>query len=297
MLPTKAQLGQRKYVAALLGLAIGLIVLLAGSLASVEFLPGEALPLAALIESLQGNPVSFSGVALPGSVFYLLAGGLWALLIISVIAFVISPEVRRETIKRVIRYTIIILLLHGIIRLLPPFITPEEVAEPPQAADLLDDVPPEPLPSPPEFVVNPPEWIIGGVTLALLAALLLVMWLLWRRFFKPRPATPLEQLTRKVQQTLIDIEAGADLKDTVLCCYGEMSRLFSRERGLDRRQGMTPREFEQFLAGSGLDDEHIRRLTRLFERVRYSARTPGYDEEQEAVACLSAIVQTYGRPS
>ena len=59
---------------------------------------------------------------------------------------------------------------------------------------------------------------------------------------------------------------------------------------------MTPREFEQVLGGLGLRDEHIQQLTRLFERVRYSAAAPGEREEREAEACLSAIVAAYGRP-
>ena len=272
-------------------------MLLGGSLASVEFLPGEALPLGALLEALQQGQLSFAGVSLPGSLLYLLAGLLWALLIISVIAFIISPEVRKETIKRVIRYTLIILMLHGIIRLMPPLPKAEEPSETPPVAGLLDENSQEPLPAPPEFVVNPPEWIIGAVSTALLAVLLLGFWLLWRQFFKPKPPTPIQRLTREVKQTLVDIQAGADLKDTILRCYRQMSHIISQEKGLDRRQAMTPREFEQFLADSGLDNAHIHRLTRLFERVRYSAQAPTYNEEQEATACLTAIVQAYGRPS
>ena len=56
---------------------------------------------------------------------------------------------------------------------------------------------------------------------------------------------------------------------------------------------MTPREFEQYLANSGLADAHIRRLTRLFESVRYGAGPPSNAEEREAMACLNAIAQEY----
>ncbi|MCB0167372.1 MAG: DUF4129 domain-containing protein [Anaerolineae bacterium] len=299
MLPAKELSSRKKIYALLLALAVGATTLLAGSLASVEFLPGEPLPLAALIEALQGGQLSFSGVSLPGSVLYLLAAGLWALLIVSIIAFIISPEIRKETIKRVIRYTIIILLLHGIIRLLPPFPTPEEPAQNPEGVGLLDEATPEPpLPSPPEFVVNPPDWLIGGVSLALLAVLLVVVWLFWRRFFKPKPSpTPLELLTREAEQSLVDLQAGADVQDIIRRCYRQMSRILSDAQGLERQQSMTPREFEQYLSASGLDDAHIRRLTRLFERVRYSFKAPTAEEETEAAACLTAIVQAYGAPS
>ncbi|MCB9079854.1 MAG: DUF4129 domain-containing protein [Anaerolineaceae bacterium] len=298
MLPAKGLTSRKKIYALLLALAAGAATLLAGSLGSVEFLPGEPLPLGALIESLQRKQLVFSGIPLPGGLWYLLAAGLWALLIISLIAFVISPEIRKETIKRVIRYTIIMLLLHGLIRLLPPFPTPEETAKDPEGVNLLDKVASEPLPSPPEFVVNPPDWLIGGVSLALFAVLLIVVWLFWQRFFKPKPSpTPLELLTLEAEHSLGDLQAGADLKDTIMHCYRQMNRILSDAQDLERQRSMTPREFEQYLSASGLDDAHIQRLTRLFERVRYSSTRPSAAEETEAAACLTAIVQAYGAPS
>ena len=110
-------------------------------------------------------------------------------------------------------------------------------------------------------------------------------------------ASPLERLAVEAQQALADLQSGGDLKNTVLRCYREMSRILSEERGITRPRDMTPREFEQRLAAVGLRDEHLRRLTRLFERVRYGARQAGEHEEREAVACLGAIARTYGRTS
>ena len=90
-------------------------------------------------------------------------------------------------------------------------------------------------------------------------------------------------------------QAGGDLRDAVLRCYRDMSRVLGERQGLARAQSATPREFEAQLAAAGLRDEHIRRLTRLFERVRYGARRADAGEEREALACLTAIVQAYGR--
>ena len=39
----------------------------------------------------------------------------------------------------------------------------------------------------------------------------------------------------------------------------------------------------------------VKKLTRLFESVRYGAASPSREEEQEAIACLSAIVKAYGQ--
>jgi hypothetical protein len=44
-------------------------------------------------------------------------------------------------------------------------------------------------------------------------------------------------------------------------------------------------------------DDHIRRLTRLFESVRYGGNTATEREKREAVDCLNAIARTYGESS
>ena len=56
----------------------------------------------------------------------------------------------------------------------------------------------------------------------------------------------------------------------------------------------TPREFAQYLAASGVRDQHIQQLTRLFEGARYGAQPPSVRDERVAVECLTAIVQAYG---
>jgi hypothetical protein len=123
------------------------------------------------------------------------------------------------------------------------------------------------------------------------ALLIGAIWFFWRRL--RAQASPLELLAEEAQSALADLQSGGDLKDTVLRCYREMSQILSQQRGVTRPRDMTPREFEQQLAAVGLRDEHIRRLTRLFERVRYGGRQAGEREEREAVACLSAIARAY----
>jgi hypothetical protein len=53
---------------------------------------------------------------------------------------------------------------------------------------------------------------------------------------------------------------------------------------------MTPREFVRSLTAMGLPELAVQRLTRLFEDVRYGARVTGDQEEGEAIASLTAIV-------
>jgi hypothetical protein len=158
-------------------------------------------------------------------------------------------------------------------------------------------LPIEPIPPPPDFVVNPPQWFVVAISILMIAVPLGIIWFFWYLLSGRKSDTPLESLTREAQQALEGLQAGRDLKDTVMRCYLEMSQILSQQRGLQRQKAMTPREFERYLAASGLRNEHIQRLTRLFESVRYGAKLPGKRAEQEAIACLSAIVQAYGNSS
>jgi hypothetical protein len=103
-------------------------------------------------------------------------------------------------------------------------------------------------------------------------------------------------LAREAEQAVQALQAGQELKDTVMNCYLKMNRLLQQQRGIHREKTMTPREFESYLAEIGLKSDHIRRLTRLFEQVRYSPSLASPREEQEAVACLRAIAGGYGKP-
>jgi hypothetical protein len=141
-----------------------------------------------------------------------------------------------------------------------------------------------------EVVVNPPAWLTFVITAGILAAALGLGVVIWRRAAAGRDSSPLDMLAQEAQEAIEELRAGADLKDTVMHCYFEMSRILSEERGLRRKEAMTPREFETTLKLAGLPGPPVERLTQLFETVRYGAHTPEAQEENEAVACLEAIV-------
>jgi len=70
-----------------------------------------------------------------------------------------------------------------------------------------------------------------------------------------------------------------------------MARIVREQRGISRDSAKTTTEFAADLEGAGLPGEDVRRLTRLFESVRYGAKLTGEDEEREAVAALTAIAR------
>lgn len=139
------------------------------------------------------------------------------------------------------------------------------------------------------FDPTTPEWIVYATSAGLALLLLGIAWSLWQGW-RRRPR-PLELVAEEAETALEAIAAGADWQNAIIRCYAEMCEALRRVRGLVRRQALTPREFAAQLEEAGLPGEHIQRLTRLFETVRYGGRQAHAEDEQEAVACLTAVIQ------
>jgi hypothetical protein len=139
------------------------------------------------------------------------------------------------------------------------------------------------------FDPSAPDWLVYAVSGGLAVLLLGTAWGVlqaWRR--RPRP---LELVAEEAQTALDEISAGADWKNAVVKCYAEMCRALQKARGLARKEAMTPREFARQLEEAGLPGEHIQRLTRLFETVRYGGKQVQPEDEHDATTCLTAVVQ------
>jgi len=278
---------------------IAALILFTASLSNLEFLPGQSFPLGSLVgqeadTSAEGGSSGLSGALLSWwAVLITLA--FIILIILWIIIFIFRPEVRKYLLSRLISYLVLLSLIAGLIFNLRQSINGAEYenATNPQAAPLEDVIPAEETLTPPAIVVDPPRWLVGLITLALFTIILGIVWWVWSR--RPhRQADSAELIAKEAEQAAQAIQAGRDLRDTVMNCYLKMTLLMSNQRDIQREQAMTPREFENHLAQIGFSDDHIRRLTRLFENVRYGANIPTEREEREAVACLSAIAAAYG---
>lgn len=141
-----------------------------------------------------------------------------------------------------------------------------------------------------------PAWF-DGVSMAItifmfLAVTGVVLWA-WRRMREnEKPA--LTAVSRDAEAALADLRAGANLQDTIMRCYYDMTRSLAQNLGLRRSEGMTPREFEAVMMQEGLPRDEVQQLTRLFEKVRYGAQTTDSDDQVEAITCLEAIVVSIG---
>jgi hypothetical protein len=144
---------------------------------------------------------------------------------------------------------------------------------------------PKPLVTSPVGTVPPSLlWVAGVILLAISVAVL--MWV----FTPSQPARPIDLVgveAEKARQALI---AGAGLKDVIVQCYIQMSRALKQEKGIERKDFMTTREFETLLESAGIPHAPLHELTRLFDAVRYGNWQPNATDEQKAMECLEAIM-------
>jgi len=212
------------------------------------------------------------------------------------ITFIFRPEARSRMITRLLGYILILLVIGWLYDEITPQ-RPESSGGDNDQEIGLDGSALQDIPEIPASVAEPPQWLVIVVTLAIVAAVLGIAWMWWQRRQQNIRHDPAELLAREAQQAAKTIETGSDLKDTVLRCYRDMSRVLGDSQNIRRQKAMTPREFETQLADVGVSDDHIQRLTRLFESIRYGGNTATEREKREAIDCLNAIARAYGGSS
>jgi hypothetical protein len=139
-----------------------------------------------------------------------------------------------------------------------------------------------PIGEPPALVL----WMVVAL-LVLAAGLALVGWLRPPRRWHDALIEIAEEAERAHQALL----AGGSAPGVIVACYRGMTRAVAEGRGIERATSMTAREFERVLGGLGLPRTPVEDLTRLFEAARYGDRTQTPDQEAQAIACLSPIVE------
>lgn len=143
----------------------------------------------------------------------------------------------------------------------------------------------------PEMVYEQPAlspWLSIGVTFLALFVAVLIVWLTLRH--RLRDQVPLDALADIAAQAVDELQAGMDYGDAIINCYASMIAVLDRQRGIRRRGNLTPAEFIAVLERARLPSASVRRLTALFERVRYGGKKPLQAEIDEAVACLNEII-------
>jgi hypothetical protein len=273
-------------------IAVIAMLFLAASLSFVEFLPGEPFPFMELIRYVAiaaTGPVPGGELIL--KVTRIIFGLSLALMPVWIVYMIFSPKARKEFLKHAIRYMPILLIFifgwYLITRFSPPDLSGS--GSDGQAPGLL----PFNLPDGSGLRFRPPAWLIAILNASLVVFLVVLIvvlaWLLWKQYRQERK--PLYRLVKRAERALVDIQRGADLRNTVIRCYYEMTQVLTEQKGIRRGLVTTPSEFVTLLVEKGLPNEPVRQLTQLFEEVRYGAKVPGEDEERRAVNSLTAIVE------
>jgi len=273
-------------------LFFALLVVLIGSIGQVELAPAKRLP--GLTNDEPAGETADSGPGLRGNSEWI-GSLLFALALVCLVFMVIGAVFSRQLRRSLLFMSAITLAMFlALMWVKPSEDVPSEKVEP-AGSFVLGKGENQPRVAIPES--SPPNWavILTAVGAAVVASGLGALLL-----FKIYPAvrrrredeTMLEELAKRASATADQIRAGGNLTDAVRHCYKEMVQLLCTKAGVSSIAVLTPREFADVLHARGMQDEHVIRLTSVFEQVRYGGR-PGIAFADEAIACLDAIRSAY----
>jgi hypothetical protein len=271
-----------KWIALLLlaGTLVGLM-LLAASLSNLEFQPGTPLPAnRGGDDSARPVPV----MPLVQSFRLPMMRGLFAVIFLILLVFVLSRLVWLANKKMILRVILALLALFVVVSLLPSMPAGQAPSFPnqsPERTALPSNSPAVPLDDPPSIFI---PLVVIGLLLGL-AVLIVIIFRQWHN--SARDENLFLQQAENAAQAL---KSGADLKNVIMRCYFEMSASIQKEQGLERSEEMTPREFKACLDEKGFPQNPVRQLTDLFEKVRYSQQAASQADEQLAMESLTAII-------
>jgi hypothetical protein len=281
----------KRLVLLLAALALGALTVLAISLNGVPFREGQNFAQQLKVEApVLPDTIDQDWGAIPlwkQLLVWFLAG-----LMLVLIGFLLSPEMRKRLIRIFIRMALMFWAIYFLIKrgILNPtlFRGGEAPASQVSAA-------PMPVFEPPH--VSPTFSYLISFAVALIW--LVIIWLLyrgWKRYLSLNAKKPLGDIAKIARSSLNDLSSGRNSSDVIINCYLRMSDVVSDKRNLHRNAAMTPHEFALHLEQAGLPADAVTKLTRLFESVRYGTRRSGPREINEAVSCLKAILHYCGEP-
>jgi hypothetical protein len=278
------------------------LVLLASTLKGLDFRPAQPFGRGSTIETVESAEVKQILVQVMEAplgnqlVFW---GGLF--LIGLTLYLLLSPEARKQFIRRFLRMATFAVILYYVLKENPDILTGllsgllllpsslKEISEASQTAEL----------APPVF--QPPHIspvLSYVITFGLILMAILFIWTLNRWWIKQKEimaARPsLTKIAAIARASLKELETGRDSDDAIIQCYERMSHVVGSKQGLHRANAMTPSEFAARLERSGLPREAVSRLTHLFESIRYGGHVSGPRETTEAISCLTSILNYCG---
>jgi hypothetical protein len=286
---------KKLWIALLAMLALGALTVLALSLDSVSFHEAQQFGRKAATES---SPIPLAEIAeiwadIPLWKYLVLWGAITLMVIL--LGLLLSPEARKRLFLLFIRTSLMMLGIFYVLRnygaqLLLTLRMPASLDD---QQSPLANAPPAPEFQPPQ--ISPMMSYLVSFAFALL--LVILMWGLyqgWKKYVALIAPPSLDEIARIARSSLHDLNSGRDSSDVIINCYLRMSDVVADKRQLKREIAMTPQEFALRLERAGLPGDAVRRLTRLFEIVRYGDRKSAPKDVTEAVGCLNTILYYCG---
>ncbi len=268
------------------GLAVLILVVVTGALASLQLKPAQSFSVdqtdvqRPVAQSLSFPPMQWQDVIVWAGLFLAAAALLFMLS---------NREQRKKLLILVFRLGIIVAAVLLVLNHFNDRILQQDLQDGlQQSTHSGANVVPAAVPPfvPPAF----PPWAIYLISLGILGTVGGLVWLGIWLYRRRKTDPPLEELAAIARTTLKVVQSGEDWQDAIVQCYLRMSAVVGVRRNLARPAAVTPSEFALQLEAAGLPGEAVGRLTRLFERVRYGAKKSGRKEIDEAVECLQIIL-------
>lgn len=150
---------------------------------------------------------------------------------------------------------------------------------------------------------HPPQFsnlflLFISLTVVLFVAFIVWMIYIWQRSqqLPEMHIQSLEEIGEAARLALDELETGLDERDAVIHCYTRMNEIVMHSHHVERGAARTASEFAARLEVLGLPGQATRRLTRLFETVRYGAYASPSLAIEEAKECLAEIAKYCGEP-
>lgn len=288
---------KRSWVLLLSFLALGALTVLSVSVGSVSFADAQPVGREEAEASTRLPPLALGQIrnVAPQSQAVLIVT---FVVLLALVAVLLSPEGRKRMFIVLFRMAFTLLAVYFLFKRYPgvfDFLNPAGQGTAPRSPGLESGAG---IPPP---VFTPPQetpLLTYAVSLLVVLGLIFAAWWSYRawRALTQRPAVSLQDLARIARASLRELSDGRETTDVIMTCYFRMSEVVGERRNLQRGMGVTPSEFASRLEEAGLPGDAVRRLTRLFEGVRYGGRKAGPKEVNEAVACLTSILQYCEEP-
>lgn len=221
----------------------------------------------------------------------------WITIVIMVVLItaLMSPEMRKKLLRMLFRavftyWGLWFLFSHypNILKQIGLSLAPRS-----QTPDAAAGNAPVPVFTPPQ----PVSWVTYLVSFGIAVLLIVLVWKLnsvWKELNAPISASPIKKLAGIARASLRDLSSGKDSTDVIMNCYYRMSDVVLDKKQINRNASVTPSEFAIHLEQAGLPADAVRRLTRLFESVRYGGYRSDPSAVNEAISCLTTILQHCG---